>query len=76
MSTDIEQPGTDITGTGLEPTEAAAAKAELQTVMETADRLSNGQTPDEADPIKVLAGLVRHLAVQTDRLATLLDVTP
>ena len=59
-----------------EPTQAAAARAELHKLMGIAERISNGRAPVEADPIRVLAGLVRHLAEQTERLATLLDVTP
>jgi hypothetical protein len=44
------------------------ALTEVASVRETADRLANGDTPDGADQIRVLAGLVRQLAEQVERL--------
>jgi hypothetical protein len=46
------------------------AMAELRKTKETADRLANGDSPDDADQIRVLAGLVRQLAEQVERLVT------
>jgi hypothetical protein len=45
-----------------------AALAEVRKVKETAERLANGETPDEADQTRVLAGLVFQLAEQVERL--------
>ena len=50
--------------------EGEAALAEVRKVHETADRLANGDTPVEADQIRVLGGLVAKLAEQVERLAT------
>jgi hypothetical protein len=47
---------------------ADAALAEVIKVKETAERLANGDTPGEADQIRVLAGLVFQLAEQVERL--------
>ena len=49
-----------------DPSEAALA--EIRKVKETAERLANGETPDEADQTRVLAGLVFQLAEQMERL--------
>lgn len=49
-----------------DPSEAALA--EVRKVKETAERLANGETPDEADQTRVLAGLVFQLAEQVERL--------
>ena len=38
------------------------SSAELTKVRETAERLANGESVEGADPIRVLAGLVRQLA--------------
>ena len=45
-----------------------AVLAEIRKVKETAERLANGETPEEADQIRVLAGLVHQLAEQVERL--------
>lgn len=47
-----------------------AALREIATVKETAGRVANGQTGGEAEQIRVLAGLIHHLAEQTERLWT------
>jgi hypothetical protein len=48
-----------------------AALREIANVKETATRVANGDTPEAADHTRVLAGLVRQLAEQTQRLFTL-----
>ncbi|MEA2580064.1 MAG: hypothetical protein QOE83_956 [Actinomycetota bacterium] len=60
----------------VELTEAGAVRAEARKVAETADRIANGGTPEEADSERVVAGMIRQLADQIDRLAALLDVAP
>ena len=47
-----------------------AIRAEAAATKETADRMANGETPAAADDIRVLAGMVRQLADQIERLAT------
>jgi hypothetical protein len=44
------------------------AIAEIAKVKETAERMANGDTPGEADQIRVLAGLVHQLAESVERL--------
>ena len=47
----------------------AGALAEVTKVKETAARLAEGDYPEEADHIRVLAGMIRQLAEQVERLA-------
>ena len=47
-----------------------AALTEIRKVHETADHLARGDTPEEADQVRVLAGLVSQLAEQVERLVT------
>jgi hypothetical protein len=44
-----------------------AILAEVRSVRETADRMANGEFPEEADHSRALAGLVRQLAEQLER---------
>jgi hypothetical protein len=46
----------------------AASLAEIRKLKETADRWASGDGPDEADPVRVLAGLIHQLAQQVERL--------
>jgi hypothetical protein len=48
--------------------EAAGAMAEVAKVRETAQRLADGDYPEEADHIRVLAGMIGQLAEQVERL--------
>jgi hypothetical protein len=51
-----------------QPSEAAGAMAEVAKVRETAQRLADGDYPEEADHIRVLAGMIGQLAEQVERL--------
>lgn len=42
---------------------------EARKTKETAARLANGEYPDDADHIRVLAGMVQQVAEQVERLA-------
>ena len=56
-----------------------AVVEEARKTKETADRLANGDYPGEADHIRVLAGMVRQLAEQIERMGELVsgpDVSP
>jgi hypothetical protein len=44
------------------------ALAEVAKVRETAERLANGESPAEADHVRMLAGLIHQLAEQVERL--------
>lgn len=46
----------------------AGALTEVAKVRETAERLANGDFPEQADHIRVLAGLIGQLAEQVERL--------
>jgi hypothetical protein len=48
-----------------------AVVEEARKTKETADRLANGDYPGEADHIRVLAGMVRQLAEQIERMGEL-----
>jgi len=50
---------------------ANAVLAEIRKTRETADRLANGDYPEGADHIRALAGMVKQLADQMERLADL-----
>jgi hypothetical protein len=43
--------------------------AEVTSVKETAERIANGDVPEGADHTRVLAGLIKQLAEQVERLA-------
>jgi hypothetical protein len=45
------------------------AFAEVTKVRETAQKLANGDYPEQADHIRVLAGLIGQLAEQVERLS-------
>lgn len=45
-------------------------RAEAKKTKETAERLANGDYPDGADHIRVLAGMISQLAAQVERLAS------
>jgi hypothetical protein len=49
--------------------EGEAAVAEVRKTRDTASRLANGEYPEDADHIRVLAGLIQQLADQVERLA-------
>jgi hypothetical protein len=49
---------------------AAAALAEIRKVRATAERLANGDYPTDANHVRVLAGMIRQLAEQVERLAS------
>lgn len=46
-----------------------AAVDEVRKTKETAARLANGEYPEDADHIRVLAGMIQKLAEQIERLA-------
>lgn len=50
-----------------------AIRAEAVATAETADKLANGDYPEEADHIRVLAGMIKQVAEQVERLAEHLD---
>lgn len=50
-----------------------AVVEEARKTKETADRLANGNYPGEADHIRVLAGMVRQLAEQVERMGELVS---
>jgi hypothetical protein len=51
-----------------EATTEHQALAEVRKVKDTAGNWSKGERPEEADPVRVLAGLVHQLAEQLERL--------
>lgn len=51
-------------------------RAEAKKTKETAERLANGDSPEGADHIRVLAGLIHQVAEQVERLAAQLDELP
>lgn len=50
--------------------------AEVRKVAVTAERMANGDSPDEADTTRVLAGLIHQLAEQVERLSDPAGGTP
>jgi hypothetical protein len=48
----------------------AGVRAEARKTKETAGRLANGDYPEGADHIRVLAGMIGQLAEQVERLAS------
>jgi hypothetical protein len=64
---------------GIQPTkDVGSVAAEAAKTKETADRLANGDYPADADHVRVLAGIVKQLADQVERLAStgVLGTTP
>ncbi len=51
---------------------AEAVRLEAGKTKETADRVANGESTDEKDDRRVLAGMIKQVAEQVERLATLL----
>jgi hypothetical protein len=51
------------------PMDADAPLAEVTKIKETAERMANGDYPQEADQTRVLAGMIHHLAEQIERLS-------
>jgi hypothetical protein len=49
--------------------EMEGALAEVASVRDTADRLANGNYTEDADHIRVVAGLIKQLAEQVERLS-------
>ena len=49
---------------------AETARTEARKTKETAERLANGEYPEDADHIRVLAGMIHQLAEQVERLAS------
>ena len=47
----------------------AGALAEVAKVRDTAEKLANGDYPEQADHIRVLAGLIGQLAEQVERMS-------
>jgi hypothetical protein len=54
-------------------TELEAIALEARKTRDTADRIANGEQPQEADDVRVLAGMIRQVADQVERLTALLD---
>ena len=52
-----------------ESTTIEAVRLEAQKTRETADRMANGESNPERDDIRALAGMVKQLAEQVERLA-------
>lgn len=50
--------------------ELQAIAAEARRTRDTADRMANGEHPSEADEVRALAGMVRQVADQIERLST------
>lgn len=57
----------------MESSEAEAVRLEAAKTKETADRVANGESADEKDDIRVLAGMVKQVAEQIERLAALVE---
>jgi len=53
---------------GIESDNLDSVRLEVRKVKETAERMANGDYPQEADHVRSLAGLVHQLAEQTERL--------
>lgn len=54
--------------TGDRTDDRSGALSEVAKVRETAEKLANGDYPEQADHIRVLAGLIGQLAEQVERL--------
>lgn len=57
-------------GVSVDREEVEAARTEATKIKETAERLANGDSPEGADHIRVLAGMIHQLAEQVERLAS------
>jgi hypothetical protein len=57
----------------IDGSEAEAVRLEAAKTKETADRMANGESTDDKDDIRVLAGMVKQVAEQVERLAGLVD---
>lgn len=55
--------------------ELQAILAEAQATTETADKLANGNYPDDADHVRVLAGMIKQVSEQVVRLTRHLQGT-
>jgi hypothetical protein len=51
------------------PGNVKQAVVEIRKTKDTASRLANGEYPEDADHIRVLAGMIQQLAEQVERLA-------
>lgn len=51
---------------------AEAVRLEAAKTKETADRMANGESTDEKDDARVLAGMIKQVAEQVERLAAIL----
>jgi hypothetical protein len=60
-------------GAGVPPDELRAIALEARKTRDTADRIANGEQPREADDVRVLAGMIRQIADQVERLTVVLD---
>jgi hypothetical protein len=54
-------------------TTAEAVRLEAAKTKETADRMANGESTDEKDDARVLAGMIKQIAEQVERLAALME---
>ena len=52
-----------------DPGTRTAALQEIRKTRDTASRLANGDYPEDADHVRVLAGMIQQLAEQMERLA-------
>jgi hypothetical protein len=52
---------------------AKAVRLEAAKTKETADRMANGESTDEKDAARVLAGMVKQVAEQVERLVALIE---
>jgi hypothetical protein len=51
------------------PADAGAPVADIVAIKETAERMANGDLPNDADPTRVLAGMIQHLAEAIERMS-------
>lgn len=52
---------------------AEAVRLEAAKTKETADRMANGESTQDKDDVRVLAGMVKQVAEQVERLAALVE---
>jgi hypothetical protein len=57
----------------MDSSTAEAVRLEAAKTKETADRMANGESTDEKDDRRVLAGMIKQVAEQVERLAALLE---
>ena len=53
----------------MQTNEISAILAEAEATTGTADKLANGDFPQDADHVRVLAGLIKQTSEQVERLA-------